>query len=116
MTDQVQAMIDKGEGAKLKALWNEAIARLQALLPVEAELNRWKAEKSKRLAELQAIKAEVEENNKVIVSHNLHLADVKRQIAHAKEELNVWLNDIGRASKDFEALSLEVERMKRGQQ
>jgi predicted nucleic acid-binding Zn-ribbon protein len=116
MTDQVQAMIEKGEGKKLKELWDGAIAELKAFLPVRDELERWKAEKSKNSAVLQAQRAEIDDNNKVIVSHNLHLQEVKREIAHAKEELNVWVNDIARASKDFEALSLEVERMKRGRQ
>jgi predicted nucleic acid-binding Zn-ribbon protein len=114
MSDQVQAILKGTEDTKKLSAWiDEAIARLKRYLPIEAEYDRFKAETSKNSAVLQAQRAEIDENNKVIVSHNLHLQEVKRQIAHAKEELNVWLNDIGRASKDHEALSLEVERMKR---
>jgi chromosome segregation ATPase len=112
MTDHATTT-PKFDAAKLLELWNGTIARLQSFLPVEEELNRFKADKAKHLAELAAIKAQVDANHQAIAAHDLNLAELKRQRARAEEELGVVQRDLGRTREDYEALVKRLNDIKR---
>jgi hypothetical protein len=48
-----------------------------------------------------------------VSQHEFVVADLKRQQATAREELNVVLNDINRARADFDAMQKRIGELKR---
>jgi predicted nucleic acid-binding Zn-ribbon protein len=92
---------------------DEAIARLERYLPIEAEYDRYHQQRHTLNAELKATQAQVEANHQAIAAHDLNIAELKRQTARAEDELGVVQRDLGRAREDYEALVKRLNDIRR---
>ena len=114
MSNETRGILEETKNVpNLKAFMQGAIAELKAFLPVRDEYERWSAQKAKHLAELEALRAEVEQNQNVVSQHEFVVADLKRQRARAEDELGVVQRDIARARLEFDALQKRINDFKR---